>query len=148
MALFESFSISSSGMTANRLWLDTISNNIANMNSTGRPGDPAQQPYRRQTPVFSAAVQQYLLNKNPGRGGPKTAGVKVTGILHDGAPPQLVHDPSHPHADPETGYVAYPNINVLNEMVNMLTATRAYEANVTALNSAKEMALAALEIGR
>jgi len=68
--------------------------------------------------------------------------------LHDGAPPQLVHDPSHPHADPETGYVAYPNINVLNEMVNMLTATRAYEANVTALNSAKEMALAALEIGR
>lgn len=147
MPLFESFSISSSGMTANRLWLDTISSNVANMNSTGRPGDPARQPYRRQTPVFSAALQQQI-SKNPGLGGNKTAGVKVAGIVHDGAPPQLVHDPSHPHADPATGYVAYPNINVLNEMVNMLTATRAYEANVTALNSAKEMALAALEIGR
>ncbi|MDH7479844.1 MAG: flagellar basal body rod C-terminal domain-containing protein, partial [Syntrophomonadaceae bacterium] len=59
----------------------------------------------------------------------------------------LVHDPSHPHAD-ENGYVAYPNINIVNEMVNMITATRAYEANVTALNAAKDIALKALEIGR
>lgn len=147
MALFHSFAISSSGMTANRLWLDTISNNIANLNSTGRPGDAALQPYRRQIPVFSAALTQQL-NKNPGLHSPKGTGVKVSGIVHDPGPPQMVHDPSHPHADPESGYVAYPKVNVVNEMVNLLTATRAYEANITALNSAKDIAMAALDIGR
>lgn len=147
MELFRSFTISSSGMTANRFWLDTISNNIANLNSTGRPGDPTLQPYSRQIPLFSAALLQEL-DKNPGRSSPKGTGVMVARVMHDTRPPQLVHDPTHPHADPATGYVAYPNINIVNEMVNMLSATRAYEANVTALNAAKQMVMAALEIGR
>lgn len=147
MPLFESFGISSSGLSANRLWLDIISNNIANMNSAGRPNDPNLKPYSRQLPVFSEELKKaFDIYQGNGYSG---AGVKVARITQES--PQsarLVHDPSHPYADPVTGYVAYPNINVANEMVNMISATRAYEANVTALNAAKDMALRALEIGR
>lgn len=146
MPLFDSFSISASGMTSNRLWLDLITNNIVNINTAGKPGDPGLQPYKRQVPVFSEFLEA-AANSVPGRERYRGMGVHVPRVTEDPAGPRLVYDPSHPMAD-EKGFVAYPNINIANEMVNMITATRAYEASVTALNSAKAMALKALEIGR
>lgn len=146
MGVFDSFSISASGLTAERLRLDLVSNNIANMNSTGRPNDPANPPYRRKLPVFAQVLEQVQAGGTL-RPRFRGAGVRVVRVLEDNSPPRLVHDPSHPHAD-EKGYVAYPNINIVNEMVNMITATRSYEANVTALNAAKDIALKAMDIGR
>jgi len=146
MPLFDSFAISASGMTSNRLWLDLITNNIVNINTAGKPGDPNLQPYRRQVPVFSELLEA-TTNSAPGKERYNRMGVHVPRITGDSSSPRLVHDPSHPFAD-EKGYVAYPNINIANEMVNMITATRAYEASVTAINSAKSMAMKALEIGR
>lgn len=143
--MFESFNISGSGLTANRLWLDTISNNIANMNSTGRPGDPENQPYKRQVPVFAQLLQRKI-NSNPVTGC-KSGGVTVTKIVEDDNDPRLVYDPAHPHAD-EHGYVASPDINITNEMANMMAATRAYEANATALQAAKDIAQSAIQILR
>jgi len=143
--VFDSFNISGSGMTTNRLWLDTISNNIANMNTSGRPGDPETVPYQRQIPIFAQVLQRNLDNA-PGTVR-KQEGVTITKIVEDQNDPRLVYNPSHPHAD-ETGYVAYPNINITNEMANMMAATRAYEANATTLQAAKDIATAALQIGR
>jgi len=146
MPLFDTFAISASGMTANRLWLDLITNNIVNLNTAGRPGDPALKPYQRQVPVFSEVLEA-AAGSLPGKEKYRGLGVRVPRVAGDPAGPRLVYEPSHPYAD-EKGYVAYPNINVANEMVNMISATRAYEASVTALNAAKDMALKALEIGR
>ncbi len=146
MGIFNSFAISATGLTAERFRLDLITQNIANIDTTGRPNDPANPPYRRKVPLFAQMLERaWEDGKWPPRF--KGAGVRVTRVVEDHNPPRLVHDPSHPHAD-ENGYVAYPNINIVNEVVNMITATRAYEANVTALNAAKDMALKALEIGR
>lgn len=144
MSIFDAFRISGSGMTAERLRLDLISNNIANMNTAGKPGDPNLQPYKRQMPVFSEVLDQTTANGNgiDAQGG----GVMVSKIIQDNSPPKLEYDPSNPDAD-SAGYVAYPNINVVNEMVDSITATRAYEANVTTLNAAKDMASKALQIG-
>ncbi|NLJ77380.1 MAG: flagellar basal body rod protein FlgC [Peptococcaceae bacterium] len=146
MSLFSSFGISASGLTAEKLRLDLIANNIANMNTTGRLNDPAHPPYRRKIPVF-----EQMLERAHAGGAPPTSykgvGVRVAQILEDPRLPRLAYEPSDPMAD-EQGYVAYPNINIVNEMVNMISATRSYEANVTALNAAKDIALKALEIGR
>ncbi|MEW6275343.1 MAG: flagellar basal body rod protein FlgC [Bacillota bacterium] len=145
MPLFESFGISASALTANRLWLDLISNNIANMHTAGRPGDPAAPPYRRKVPIFAQQLHRMFNSGNkdfPGQG------VRVRAVIEDPAAPRMAYEPDHPLADPVTGYVAYPNINLANEMINAVVATRAYEASVTALNAAKDMALKALEIGR
>ncbi|WP_027363333.1 flagellar basal body rod protein FlgC [Desulfotruncus alcoholivorax] len=146
MGLFDSFGISASGMTANRFWADLISNNIANVNSTGKPGDPNKQPYRREVPVFGEILQKQL---GPSNGSTASGrGVTVTQLVRDNKEPRMVYEPDHPDADPQTGYVAYPNINILNEMVNLIAATRAYEANVTALEASKTMAVAAIDMGR
>ena len=146
MGLFDSFNISASGMTTNRYWADLIANNVANVNSTGSPGDPVNKPYQRQVPVFEEMLRQKLL---PGTGSEtRGGGVRVSRLANDNNEPRLVYDPEHPHADPETGYVAYPNINILNEMVNLISASRAYEANVTTLEAAKSMYLSALDMGR
>ena len=129
MSMFHAFRVSASGLTAERLRMDTISNNLANANTTRtESGDP----YRRQIPVFAP-------NGN--------AGVQVVGIAEDMSPSRLVYDPQHPDADHE-GYVSFPNVHVVKEMVDLITATRAYEANITAINAAKSMAQKALEIGR
>lgn len=144
MGLFESFRISASGMTSERLRLDLIANNIANMNTASRPNDPNSPVYRRKTPLFAEQLQQTMAANGIG---PKGAGVRVQAIVEDPAPPRIVNQPDHPLAD-EQGNVAYPNINVVNEMVDMITASRTYEANVTTLNAAKSMALKALEISR
>jgi flagellar basal-body rod protein FlgC len=146
MSIFDSFAISASALTAERLRLDLISNNIANINSTGRPNDPAQEPYRRKVPVFAQMLKRVQAGDGV-RYGFRGAGVKMAAVLEDNSPPRLVHDPDHPHAG-ERGFVAYPDINIVREMVDAMTATRAYEANVTALNAAKDIALQALEIGR
>ncbi|NLY29749.1 MAG: flagellar basal body rod protein FlgC [Firmicutes bacterium] len=139
MSIFHTFRISGSALTAERLRMDTIANNLANANSTRTE---AGGPYRRQMPVFSPRNESQP-NPNDFRG----AGVRVIGIYEDPTPGRLVYDPEHPDADPE-GYVHYPNVNVVTEMVDMISATRAYEANITVINSARSMAMKALEIGR
>jgi len=135
---FKSLRISSSGLSAERLRMDTISSNIANANTTrGENGGP----YRRKVAVFQENLDQFSKNDN------KLLGVKAVGIEEDSSPFQKVYDPSHPDADKD-GYVTMPNVNILNEMADLITATRAYEANVSAMNSEKSMFLKALEIGR
>ncbi len=149
MRLFSAFEISGSGLTAQRLRMDVIANNIANVNTT-RTAEGG--PYRRQRVVFEPRREeaQFLLPLSP-EARKKTAGsstgVRVVGVSPDPSAPKMVYDPGHPDAD-ERGYVAMPNIQLVNEMVDMISATRAYEANVAAINSAKSMAAKALEIGK
>jgi flagellar basal-body rod protein FlgC len=149
MRLFSSFEISGSGLTAQRLRMDVIANNIANVNTT-RTAEGG--PYRRQRVVFEPRREeaQFLLPLSPDtrkRAAAGGSGVRVVGVSSDPSAPKTVYDPGHPDAD-ERGYVAMPNIQLVNEMVDMISATRAYEANVTAINSAKSMAAKALEIGK
>ena len=134
---FDIMTISATGMTANRLRIDVISNNIANAETTRteRGG-----PYRRKFPIFS----EYLRRVNGVR---KPSGVRVVEIAEDPSPFKLVYDPSHPDAD-ENGYVKMPNVNVLREMVDLINSQRAYEANVSAFNTVKAMINSALQIGR
>lgn len=139
MSIFHTFRISGSALTAERLRMDTIANNLANANSTRAEGGG---PYQRQVPVFAHQVAEQSLESGF-RGG----GVRVVGIHADPSPPRLVYEPGHPDAN-EEGYVEYPNVNIVTEMVDMISATRAYEANITLLNSSRNMALKALEIGR
>lgn len=146
MPFFESFGISASGMTANRLWLDLISNNIANINTAGVPGDPSRPVYQRNVPVFSELLTLQS-GSVAGQESYKQSGVHVPKIIQDPAAPRMVHDPSHPYANQE-GYVAYPTVNIANEMVNMISAARAYDANVTVFNAGKSMAVRALDIMR
>lgn len=141
MSLFHSFDVSASGLTAQRLRMDTIANNLANVNTTRteRGG-----PYRRQMPIFAS---RYLAEAMRDGGRFRGAGVRVLGIVEDSDPPKLVYDPAHPDANAD-GYVEMPNVNVVTEMVDMIGASRAYEANIAALNAFKGMAMKALEIGR
>lgn len=145
MPLFESFGISSSSLTAHRLWLDLLANDLANIHTAGRPGDPAAPVYRRKVPVFAEKLKESF---SIGQGARQSQGVRVAAVIEDPGEPRMVYEPDHPLADPVTGYVAYPNLNLANEMINVIAATRAYEASVTAFNAAKEMAQRALEIGR
>lgn len=148
MSMFDSFVISASGLTAERLRMDVISNNIANVNTT-RTEEGG--PFQRQRVIFEPRGEKlqfifpFMTQKN--KLASSYQGVKVTQVINDTAPPKLVYDPGHPDADKD-GYVAMPNVNIVKEMVDMISATRAYEANVTAVNSAKQMATKALEIGR
>lgn len=151
MALFTQFNIASSGMTAQRIRTDVISQNIANVNTT-RTTEGG--PYVRKQVVFTEKGQtaqtfaDVLRNTHLGRAGIAGNGVKVTSIEKDTEMPgSLVYDPSHPDAD-ENGYVLYPNVNVVQEMTDLIDATRSYEANVTAFNAGKSMASKGLEIGK
>jgi flagellar basal-body rod protein FlgC len=140
---FNSLRISASGLSAERLRMDTISSNIANVSTTrGEDG----QPYRRKVAVFQENLNTEL-DKRTGKMKENMLGVKAVGIVEDQSELKRVYDPSHPDAD-EEGYVNMPNVNILNEMADMIAATRSYEANVTAMNSEKSMFLKALEIGR
>ncbi|HEY3426126.1 MAG TPA: flagellar basal body rod protein FlgC [Negativicutes bacterium] len=144
MGMFSAIDSAASGLTAERLRMDVISNNIANVNTT-RTAEGG--PYKRQSVVFaprsnSKSFTQMLSNEMD-----TGDGVRVVGITKDNSPSRLVYEPNHPDAN-QDGYVEMPNINIVSEMVDMITATRAYEANVTAVNSAKSMALKALEIGK
>lgn len=140
---FNTLRISSSGLSAERLRMDTIASNIANVNTTrGADG----QPYKRKVAVFQENLNNEL-NRETGKYEDVPMGVKAVGIEEDNSPMRRVYDPSNPDADAE-GYVTMPNVNILNEMADMIVATRAYEANVNAVNSEKSMFLKALEIGR
>lgn len=147
MSVFDSMRASATGMTAQRLRMDTISQNIANVNTTRTDNG---QPYRRKTVVFeeingnktfNSILNNYLDEYS------SVGGVKVTKIVEDKSPLISVYDPTHPDAN-EEGYVKMPNVNVVEEMTNLISTNRSYEANVTAFNASKGMALKALDIGR
>lgn len=145
--IFAPFAISASALTAERLRMDVIANNIANANTT-RTQEGG--PYQRLQVVFAPRVdssQEFapMLSTMTKEGVP--LGVRVTSIQKDPAAPRMVFDPTHPDANAE-GYVAYPNVNVVNEMVDLISAGRAYEANVTAMNASKSMIVDALQIGK
>jgi flagellar basal-body rod protein FlgC len=137
--------VSSSGMSAQRERMNAIASNIANVNTTRTPEGGA---YRRKEVVFGAMPQQRNFGEIlAGKVDEDIDRVQVVDIRPDRKGPLMKYDPSHVDAN-EDGYVAYPDINVMQEMVDMLQASRSYEANVSAMNTTKNMALSALEIGR
>jgi len=144
--VFNALNISATGLAAQRLRMDVISQNIANINTT-RTAEGG--PYKRKVTLFReipdqsfARYFQNVLNR-PVLG----AGVRVSEIAPDNAPGGRVYEPGHPDADAD-GYVLMPNVNIVAEMVDMISASRSYEANVTALNSSKSMIAKTMEIGR
>jgi flagellar basal-body rod protein FlgC len=148
MGIFNAINLSATGLTAQRLRMDVIAKNIANASTTRTENG---LPYRRQVVIFeencrNKAFSQFLSEESR-RLFLKNGGVKVKGIVDDKSPFKRIYDPGHPEADAE-GYVLMPNVDAVVEMVNMISAARAYEANVTALNATKGMAQKALEIGR
>ena len=151
MGLFTAINIAASGMTAERLRTDVISNNSANA-STTRPAEGG--PFERSRVVLRPRVDQPYFRMpflpeslDNGMG----QGVRVVEIQKDASPPRLVYDPTHPDAiktGPQAGYVQMPNVNIVTEMVDMISASRAYEANSAIANGSKAMFMKALEIGR
>jgi flagellar basal-body rod protein FlgC len=144
-----SFSISSSALTAQRLRMDVISSNIANAETTRASVSNGEAvPYKRKMVVLEPNKTSFgTMLQNQMRGSGSGDGVRVTEIREDQSPLKPVYDPSHPDANAE-GYVFMPNVDIAKEMVDMISASRSYEANVTALNSTKAMISKALEIGR
>jgi len=145
MDFFSSMRVSASGLDAQTKRMNTISSNIANSETTQTEEGG---PYKRKDAVFAAVTDresfgEILADKMD----EDVQGVVVQEVVQDQSPPRLVYNPSHPHANAD-GYVAMPNVNPVEEMANMISAQRSYEANITALNSAKNMAAKALEIGR
>lgn len=151
MGMFDSFNIAATGLTAQRLRMDLISSNIANATTTRTPEGG---PYARQRAIF-APINVRPAYKSPlvpdridaGLG----TGVRVVKIEKDTTPFRLVYDPEHPDAiqtGPKKGYVEMPNVNVVTEMTDLISASRSYEANVMIVNNAKSMFSKALEIGR
>ena len=145
MNFIDALHTSASGLTAQRLRMNVVSSNLANSNTT-RTAEGG--PYKKKNIVFASQplrtdfqnmVQSHLKGK--------LTEVKVVGIVDDPRPPILKYDPQHPDAD-KNGNVNMPNINLIEEMVNMMSATRSYEANATAVNATKKMAMKALEIGK
>lgn len=147
MSMFKSLNVSASGLTAERLRMDIISKNIANANTTRTL---AGTPYRRQLTVFkeqgAPSTFESMLNQAKGQYSIGN-GVEVSEVVEDQSDFKRVYNPGHPDADDE-GYVLMPNVDVVTEMINMMSASRSYEANVTAINTSKNMAMKALEIGR
>lgn len=146
MSFLKALDISASALTAQRFRMDVISENIANAEVTRTQNG---QPYRRRMVVMgeranSKPFVDHLnnnLNSNIGNG------VKISRIIEDPKPFKLVHDPSHPDAD-ENGYARHSNVEIVTEMIDLMSASRSYEANITAFNATKNMALKSLEIGR
>lgn len=149
MGMFLGIDASASGLTAERLRMDVISNNIANANTTRTERGGAYrrryvvfEPREREPKTFEQTLRRAIgLTKKTGEG------VRAISITEDDTPGPLVYDPSHPDANAD-GYVEKPNVNIVAEMVDMITAQRAYEANSTAISAAKAMASKALEIGK
>ena len=145
MDFFDAIHASASGLSAQRLRMNLISGNLANVNTTRTRGGG---PYRRKEAIFAARPLEESFKKIlADRQMKQLSIVEVARVIEDSNSPVMKYDPQHPDAD-EKGYVAMPNINVMEEMVNMISATRGYEANVTALKAAKDMASRALEIGK
>lgn len=145
MGMFTAFDISATGMTAERYRMDIIAQNVANAETT-RTEDGT--PYRRKVVVFEEKNSQEpfrkVLKKESDRY--TGSGVKVTGVYEDQwTEGNMVYDPSHPDAD-ENGYVTYPNVNIITEMTNLIDASRAYQANATALDASKKIATTGLNL--
>ncbi len=138
MDSFGVFHVSASALAAQRQRMNVIASNLANAQSTKTAEGG---PYRRQDVVFAADVMDFA---DAGSG---LAGVKVSGIVKDDSPFKMVHDPGHPDADKD-GFVAMPNVSIIEEMVNMMMASRAYEASVTSFNLSKTMFMKTLELGK
>lgn len=132
----DAMEISASALTAERTRMNLISSNLANANST-RTAEGG--PYKRKDAVFATVLDKAEKEMN--------AGVEVVDIIEDRSSPRLQYDPGHPDANPQ-GYVAYPNVNVVEEMADMIAATRAYEANLTAMKAGMSMQMKALEISK
>lgn len=150
MSIFNAFNTSASGLTAQRLRMDVVSSNIANAQTTRATVNEAgeYEPYKRKLVTmgtegqgFKSFLQQAKQANN------NSSGVKVTGIIEDEEPFKMEYNPIHPDAD-ENGYVQLPNVDPLKEMVDLMSATRSYEANVTSLNATKGMLMKTLEIGK
>jgi flagellar basal-body rod protein FlgC len=149
MGLFGALEISASGLTAERMRMDVTAENLANAQTTrGANGGP----YKRKVVIlsevspsngFAGALQGAMSSASKGRPG----GVEVAGVVEDPAPDRMVYDPGHPDAD-ANGYVRMPNVNSVTEMVDLITASRAYEANVTAMQTAKTMYAKTLDLLR
>ena len=148
MGFMDTLAISASGMTAERLRMDVVANNLANVNTTRTPGGG---PFRREQVALAPATASFGetlagLSGDDGDGAAQ-GGVQVSGIVPDMRPFKRVYQPGHPDAD-KLGYVNLPNVDTVTEMVDMMGATRAYEANVAAVGAVKGMAMKAMEIGR
>lgn len=141
---FDALDVSASALSAERMRMNTTSSNLANAQTTRTPEGG---PYRRKDVVFEAVPQREFASVLSGEMNVPMHKVQVVDVVSDMNQPKMVNQPGHPDANPE-GYVAYPNVNTMEEMVNMITASRTYEANVTAINVAKSMMNKALEIGR
>jgi flagellar basal-body rod protein FlgC len=141
---FSAMNISSSALTAERTRMNLISGNLANASTTRTPEGG---PYKRKDAVFSATpVQSPFSRALNSAAGQQARQVEITEIVEDQNPPRMQYEPGHPDANAQ-GYVAMPNVNVVEEMADMINASRSYEANVTAVQAAKSMALKTLEIG-
>jgi flagellar basal-body rod protein FlgC len=145
MGIFDALDISASGLIAERTRMDVTSQNLANAQSTG---------YRRQDVVlresgggFANVLGRAVGEGTPAAGGSGQRGVEVAGVVTDRGPQRRVYDPGHPDADAQ-GYVELPNVNAVSEMTDLISASRAYEANVTAMNTAKQMFSKTLELLR
>ena len=138
MKIFDSVEIAGSSLTAHRLWLDTISSNLANINTTRTK---AGGPYKRKVPVFAEMLDNTI------GGYHDIGGVRVLDITEDQGAPRMVYQPDHPDAN-EEGYVAYPNVNLVREMTDMLVASRAYEANLSVVTTGRDLWNGALEVMR
>lgn len=148
MRLFRAMESSTSALTAERLRMDLIANNLANMNTTAPAG---QDPYRRRYAVQAERRPEFqdMLDAELGKAQPLDAGegVRILSIQDDQAEFKVKYDPSHPHAD-ANGLVRLPNVDMLTEITDMMMSQRIYEANVSAFNAAKNMAWKAMEIGK
>lgn len=145
MSLNNIFDIAGSGMNAQSVRLNTTASNISNAESASSSTD---EVYRGRHPVFSATYKNLLGQPSQGtRQDSNSVGVGVMGVVESDAPLQIRHEPHHPMAD-EEGYVYYPNVNVVEEMTNMISASRSFQMNVEVMNSAKQMVQRILTLGQ
>lgn len=150
MSIFNGFNTTASALTAQRLRMDVISANLANVDSTrANYVNGEWQPYQRKMVAMKPEEGKFqsLLHRAMGKTNEPGEGVSVTRIIADQSPFKMLYQPDHPDAN-EQGYVAYPNVDPLREMVDLMSATRSYEANVTTLNATKNILMKALEIGK
>ncbi len=151
MSIFNAINTSASALTAQRLRMDVVSSNIANAQTTRATMNEngEYEPYRRKMVVMEPTGQNFksFLHKATNSTSNQGSGVKVSEIVEDDEPFKVVYNPNHPDAD-EAGYVEMPNVDPLKEMVDLMSATRSYEANITSMNASKNMLLKALEIGK
>jgi flagellar basal-body rod protein FlgC len=142
LGVFSAMDVAASGLSAERVRMNTIASNLANARTTRTE---AGGPYKRLDPIFEAVGLDQSRGVIATQGG--VSEVRVAGIKEDTRPGMMVYEPGHPDANPQ-GYVEYPNVNAVEEMVNMISASRAYEAGVTSIESVKQMGQSALGIGR